>query len=173
MVTANCLSSIAADLRWRSGQDRPAYSTRAIIRQCFPDTVVTGRHLPHGVLEVVSRTTDGPIIIYSRSLAGPRQRYAIAHAVAHLIFDDAESACRPHFVGESWVEQRADDFADELLVPLDCLRPLVTRHPPLVPDGPDHEHYLDTVDEISSMFQVPSYVIDRRIRLLLLPVEKS
>jgi Zn-dependent peptidase ImmA (M78 family) len=161
------IREVAAELRIKAGQSRPAYSTRAIIDKCFPGTLVTGRVLPQGILEIVSRTSEGPVIIYSRHLAGPRQRYAIAHAMAHLLFDSADSACRPQFTGESAVEERADRFADELLVPLACLKPLVTRHPPLRPDGPDHELYLDAVDEISSVFHVPSYVIDRRIRLLI------
>ena len=157
---------LAQDLRSRSGQTKPAYSTRAIIRECFPGTVVTGRRLPSGVLEVVSRTADGPIIIYSRDSSGPRQRYAIAHAMAHLMWDGAGSACRPQFTGCVAAEARANDFADELLVPMACLEPLAKREPPPKSEGPDHELYLDTVDEISSVFHVPSCVIDRRIRLM-------
>lgn len=132
---------------------------------CFPDVVVTGRVLPIGFNEVVARTPEGPIIIYNRHMPVARQRLAIAHALAHLLFDDESSCCRPGFVGDNLVEDRADRFARELLVPLLDLRLLVVRWPSN--DNAAHECYLDHVDELASHFNVPSYVIDERIRELV------
>lgn len=137
-----------------------------MVDACFPDAVVTGRVLPIGFNEVVARTPEGPIIIYARHLPIARQRLAIAHAVAHLLFDDDDSCCRPGFVGDNHVEDRADRFARELLVPLEQLREHIQRWP-AANDNTAHEYYLDHVDELASFFNVPPYVIDERIRELM------
>ena len=159
------LSRVAAELRTRAGETQPAFSTRKIIDACFPKLVVTGRELPDGVHEAVARTPEGDILIYGRNLPTAAKRFAIAHGLAHLLFDDGLSACRPGFAGDPDVEARADRFADELLVPLVGLREYVGRFPS---DDPiEHEFYLDQVDEIASHFHVPSSVIDRRIRELM------
>lgn len=162
---------IAADLRHRAGQFEPAYSTHKIIEVAFPDAVVTGRHLPRGVLEAVSRTAEGPVIIYARGLSSAAQRFAIAHALAHLLFDGDEAFRQPGQPRCKAVEDRADRFAEELLVPLAELEPYVCRWP----SEHEHEHeiYLDMVDEISSHFAVRSEVVDRRIRELNRLVRKS
>lgn len=160
------LIEVAADLRRRAGQLEPSFSTRAIIEECFPDALVTGRALPPGVLEMVSQTSAGPVIVYRRDLPTAVQRFAIAHALAHLIFDGPETACRVGFVGDPEAEARADAFAAELLVPLAELRPYIGRGPSN--DADEHELYLDMVDEISSHFHVASSVIDKRIHELIL-----
>jgi Zn-dependent peptidase ImmA (M78 family) len=165
MVSCKQLVEVAADVRRQAGLDTPSFSTKTIVDACFPDAVVTGRILPIGFNEVVARTPEGPVIIYSRQLPVAKQRLAIAHAVAHLLFDDDSSCCRPGFVGESHVEDRADRFARELLVPLGSLSALVQRWPSN--DNAAHEVYLDHVDELASVFNVPSYVIDERIRELI------
>lgn len=158
------LVEIAADLRYRSNQTVPAFSTRQIIESCFPDVLVTGSALEPDIDELVATTTNGPVILYRRNLPTVEQRFAIAHGLAHLIFDGASGKCRPGYVGDPMREQRADRFATELLVPLDELRPFVRRWPSPMP--PDHELYLDMVDEIASHFRVASLVIDQRIREL-------
>lgn len=160
------LCETAAELRRRAGLTEPSFSTRAIIDECFADVVVTGRRLPPGIQEIVARTDEGPIIIYSRDLPVAKQRYVIAHALAHLLFDGATSSCGPGFVGDPHCEARADRFADELLVPLTELAAYVARLP-AQEDSPEQELYLDQCDEIASHFNVPSYVIDRRIRELV------
>jgi Zn-dependent peptidase ImmA (M78 family) len=165
MVARQFLVEAAADVRRRSGLTVPSFSTKAIVDACFPNAVVTGRVLPIGFNEVVARTPEGPIIIYSRSMPIAKQRLAIAHAVAHLLFDDDDSCCRPGFVGDDNVEDRADNFARELLVPLEDLKALVQRWPSN--DNAAHEVYLDHVDELASFFNVPPYVIDERIRELV------
>lgn len=151
------LARIASDLRELAGERTPAYRTRALVEAVFPGTLVTGGHLPDGIDEMVTRTTDGPLIVYRRSLPGPEQRLVIAHALAHLVFDDD----RP---GVPEIEARADAFAVELLAPLAAVRSLVTRWP--CRDADDHELYLDHVDEIASRFAVPAHVIDSQIRRL-------
>jgi hypothetical protein len=168
------LISIAADLRRCAGQDRPAFSTRAIIRSALPLALVTGRFLQPGVNEIAANTNEGPVIIYSRNIGAVHRRHAIAHGLAHLLFDDdPDSACRPGFAGDPAVEARADLFADELLVPLAVLRPFIAHWPQSISDGPDYEIYLDQVDEIGSIFQAPNHVIERRIRLLIPRAEIS
>ena len=162
---AEVIARVAADLRKHSGQTEPAFSTQAIVETCFPTVFVTGGQLPDGVDELVSVRAEGPVIVYSRRLAVPSQRFAIAHAIAHLLFDDASAAARPGRLGIPHVERRADSFAAELLAPLEELRPYVARGPSDDPE--EQEIYLDMVDMISSHFVLPSDVIDRQIRTLL------
>ena len=158
------LVSVAAALRRFSSQEEPSFSTRKIIADCFPEILVTGRRLPCGVDEIVSVRDHGPVIVYSRSISGPEQRFAIAHALAHLLFGDVQGA-RVGAAGVAWREARADQFAAELLAPLVELEPYVCRWPS-ADDPEEHEIYLDMVDEIASHFVVPSYVIDKQIRLM-------
>ena len=86
----------------------PLYSTRRIIDACFPGLVVTGRELPEGIHEAVSRTREGGVLVYNRALPTAAKRFAIAHGLAHLLFDDGTSACRAGFLGDPDVEARAD-----------------------------------------------------------------
>lgn len=158
------LVAVAADLRRRAGQVEPAFSTRQIVEACFPGTLVTGSALPPGIEEMVSRRREGPVIVYSRSLPGPSQRFAIAHALAHLLFDDERAAACAGRPGIRAHEERADAFAAELLAPLDEIEPYVGRY--ASEDFEEHELYLDQVDEIASHFVLPARVIDRRIREL-------
>lgn len=171
--TLTMLVEKAAELRLLAGLKEPGYSTRAIMDVSFVDVVVTGRRLPPGVHEIVARTDEGPIIIYSRDLPVAKQRYAIAHALAHLLFDGADSQCGPGFVGDPVCEARADQFAEELLVPLTDLRLHVRRWPASNENHPDHEYYLDQCDEIASHFNVPSYVVDKRIREMMSPAKND
>lgn len=158
------LVEIAADLRRRSNQIEPAFSTRQIIESCFPDLVVTGSKLEPGIDELVSVTPQGTVLLYRRGLSIGDQRFAIAHGLGHLVLDGTKGACRPGRVGDPERELRADRFAAELLVPLAELRPYVGRWPSPMPA--EHELYLDMVDEIASHFKAPARVIDQRIREL-------
>lgn len=170
-VTASnrdAIAAIAESLRRRSDQVEPSFSTRQMIDVCFPGTIVTGRTMPRQVHEMVLVDQDAfrshrapHTIFYSRRLTTPFQRYAIAHALAHIIFDGANGSCwRKH----DERERRCDAFADELLVPLRSLREYVCVWPGH--EGEDHERYLDQVDQIASHFHVPQRVINRRIREL-------
>lgn len=160
------LVNIARSLRRRADQTEPKFSTRQIIDACYPGTIVTGRRLRYGLEEVVKvdrkafRTHRAPhIIVYNRDLPTDQQRYAIAHALGHVIFDGGERiACDK---SEELREERCDRFADELLVPLDELKPYVCAWPSKEPER--HETYLDMCDEIASHFHVPRSVIERRI----------
>lgn len=167
VVDVDVLTQVAADLRRRAGQIEPLFSTRKIIDACFPRLIVTGRELPAGIHEAVSRTADGEVLIYSRALPTAAKRFAIAHGLAHLLFDDSVSGCRVGYVGDPHVEARADSFAEELLVPLKMLREYVERQPPANDNSTEREFYLDQVDEIASHFHVPSHVIDKRIREMI------
>lgn len=163
------LENVAASLRRRSDQVEPSYSTRQIIDVCFPGTVVTGRRLPPDVDELVRvdelafRTHRAPhVIYYNRDLPTADQRYAIAHALGHIVFDGARRGCAE----DPRRELRCDRFADELLVPLVELQPYVSLYPLRDFTADEIETYLDQVDQIASHFHVPPRVIDRRIREL-------
>ncbi len=156
------LVEIAADLRHKSDQTEPAFSTRRIIETCFPRALVTGRELPVGVDEAVKITPQGAVILYRRGLPTPSQRFVIAHALAHVMFDRVRGGCRPGSAGHAGRERRADSFAAELLIPLSYLRDYVGTWP----DDADQDRYLDQVDEIASHFQVPIAIVDKRIREL-------
>lgn len=163
---SGAIRQIANSLRRRAGQIEPAYSTRQIIDACFPGTLVTGRALPVGVNDVVVvdeaafRSHRAPhVIVYGRGMSTAEQRHAIAHALGHIVFDGAGTRCSSQHPER---ELRCDRFADELLVPLEELRPYVARWP----GGPDHETYLDMADQIASHFQVTASLVDQRIRRL-------
>jgi Zn-dependent peptidase ImmA (M78 family) len=160
------MAAIAASLRRRAEQNEPAFSTRQIIDVCFPGTIVTGRHLPRGVDDIVQvdaaafRSHRAPhVIVYQREISTSNQRHAIAHALGHIIFDGASHRGCQHF--DQARELRCDRFADELLVPLRVLDEYVCAVPSADPD--EHEAYLDMVDQIASHFHVPTSCIHRRI----------
>lgn len=163
MTHLSTVVEIAADLRQRADQFTVPFSTTQIIETCFPDALVTGRRLPKGVLEAVSRTQRGPVILYARGLSPSAQRHVIAHAIAHLVFDGPRAFRRPGQKVDPAVERRADEFADELLTPYEYLEPRVERWPAI---GGANEIYLDHVDQLASRFGVEATVIDRRIRKL-------
>lgn len=155
----------AAELRRRAEQLEPSFSTGRIIDDCFPGTLVTGGRLPPGVHEAVTRTPDGAVIVYERTLSIPDQRFAISHALAHLMWDGNRGRCTVGHGGDLFAEYRADEFAAELLAPIAMLAEYVGRLPST---DPDQQHlYEDQVDQIASRFVVPAYVIDQRIRLLI------
>jgi Zn-dependent peptidase ImmA (M78 family) len=162
------LEAIAASLRRRADQLEPAFSTRQIIDSCFPGTVVTGRSLPRGVHDLVCvdagafRSHRAPhVIMYARDLPTADQRYAIAHALAHIIFDGGQADCGAR---NSDRELRCDRFADALLCPLDRLDEYVCAFPSKEIEA--QGIYLDQVDQIASHFHVPQRVVDLRIREL-------
>lgn len=156
------LAEVAADLRHRADQIEPSFCAQRIIAVAFPDAIVTGHALPPGIDEAVSRTPDGIVILYRRDMSTAEQRFAICHALGHLLFDGVDAACRPGRVGIRESEERADAFAAELLVPLSELEALVTHRP-----GECSEQiYLDQVDVLASFFHVPAWVVDKRIREL-------
>lgn len=162
------IAAIAESLRRRSGQDEPKFSTRQIIDVCYPGTIVTGREMPEQIHEMVLvdgaafRSHRAPhIIFYSRRLTTDAQRYAIAHALAHIIFDGATGSC---WRRNDDRERRCDAFADEVLVPLERLREYLSCWPSREPEELDR--YKDQVDQIASHFHVPQRVVDRQIRKL-------
>ncbi len=160
------LAAIATSLRRRAGLSEPAYSTRKIIDACFPGTVVTGRELPDGVHDVVRideaafRSHRAPhVIVYRRGISSAEQRHAIAHALAHIIFDGAdELGCATYSADR---EQRCDNFADEMLVPADRLEADVSSWISL---DPGREALLDRLDQLASRFNAPVGCIKRQLR---------
>lgn len=170
------IAAIAASLRRRAEQIEPAYSTMQIIEACFPGTIVTGRRMPDEFDELVDvdarafRSHKAPHrIYYNRARSTGEQRYAIAHALGHIIFDGPRRRGQRE---DPRRELRCDRFADELLVPLIELSPYVCAWPSENAD--EHEAYLDMVDMIASQFHVPASVIERRIsHLRLLGVTRT
>jgi Zn-dependent peptidase ImmA (M78 family) len=112
-------------------------------------------------------TDMGPVILYERRLTVPRQRFVIAHALAHLLFDlkDPSAMCGIGHRGDPDAEKRADDFAAELLLPLEWLHRIVGEEPTPIGESND-TLYMDQVDEIASMFNVTQSLVDSRIRSL-------
>lgn len=157
------IADIAFELRRRANEVEPAFSTRTIVPAAVPDVLVTGHELPPGVFGAVSRTRRGPVILYARGQPSPVQRFAIAHELAHLLFDGDRAFREPGVEADLEAEARADLFADELLVPIATLREYVVFWPS---DELRRDLYLDMVDELASCFGVLAEVIDRRIRLL-------
>jgi Zn-dependent peptidase ImmA (M78 family) len=168
MARCTDIVSIGTSLRRQAGLKEPAFSTRHIVDACFPQAVVTGRHLPYGVQEVVSVMPEGPVILYDRALNTAAQRFAVAHACGHLLFDvDLASQGRGRgLVVEHRREARADRFALELLVPLAELARHV-KHSPAA-RGYNRYLYLDHVDEIAALFGVEPHLIDKRVRELVI-----
>lgn len=158
------LVGVAEELRALSCQAEPPFSLPPIVAARWPDASITGRDLPSGVEEIVAFTSDGPLIVYRRDLSTAERRFAIAHALAHLLFDDGSTGVQAGHPFDSEQEVRADDFALELLAPWRCLR----RHILLLPseDRCDQESYLDQVDQIAAIYHVPPSAIDQRIRTL-------
>jgi Zn-dependent peptidase ImmA (M78 family) len=156
------LVEIAAELRCQAGQTKAPYSTSKIVATCFPDALVTGYRLPPKVDEIVSSCSEGPTILYSRALPVSEQRYAIAHALAHLMFDKRSACMRPGRAGLPKHELRADFFGAEIIAPLKDVRELAERGPSKDPE--EHEIYLDHADQLASHFNAPVRVIHAQIR---------
>jgi Zn-dependent peptidase ImmA (M78 family) len=157
------IADVAHLIREKAGLRDPKFSTHELIDANFPDVLVVGRDLPPGVHGALERTSDGPVIVYSRDLESTAQRHAIMHEVGHLIFDGECAARRPGRNRNSAAEHRADHFADESLVPLAKLRVFV-RCWPSAKD--DRDLYLDQLDALASRFAVPTEVVDRQLRSL-------
>lgn len=173
-MTTGVLERVAASLRRRSEQVEPHYSTTTIIDSCFPNMTVTGMRLRGGLHEAV-RVDEGGlldgrghrrrhVLVYNRALPHDEQRFAIAHGLAHVIFDGATPRACSTYDAER--ERRCDEFAETLLVPLEELEPYVCRNP----DHRGLEHqtdvYQDMVDMIASHFHAPARIIHKRIQEL-------
>ncbi len=155
------VAAVAHTLRCLAGEVDPPFNAYAILEASWPTAVITGRDLPNGVDEVLAVTEDGPLIIYDRSLSTADRRIAIGHAIAHLALDDDHAP--GGIVQEPEREERAEQFARELLVPPQLLLPHVSVWPA---DGSDPHLYLDQVDRLAAAFHVPPSVIDEQIREL-------
>lgn len=161
------MARVAGDMRSRANLRSPAFSTQRIISVCFPEAIVTGRKLPDGILEMVTMTDSGaPLIVYRRGLSSCEQRFAIAHALGHILYDfDSRGRLTSSSLSDPVVESRADDLALELLAPLSMVS-LHARDLPIDGDSLDQEEILDQIDRIASGFQVPSWAIAKQIRRL-------
>lgn len=162
------LSRRAHDLRRQAGLEEPPYSTRHLVDSCFPEILVTGRHLPAGIDELLTVTDSGPVIYYHRGLSSADQRFAIAHALGHVLFDleAVERRCMPGRPGDPDAELRADLFAAELLVPALEVDPYVGMG--VRPSDPAGEAvWLDMIDEIASHFNAPSWVVEAQVAAAL------
>jgi len=152
---------MAATLRALSDQVEPPFSLSSIIRSVFPTVIVTGRDLPAGVEEVAALTCDGPLIIYRRDLPLGARRFAIAHALAHLLYDADTKGVQPGRPFSVRREIRADVFALELLAP----HVSMIRHVLIWPSAGEPSNADQSV-RIAASFGVPPVEIDKRIRAL-------
>lgn len=163
-LAGTSIVQVAAEIRFRAAQIAPPFSTSKIIETCFPMALVTGFRLPPGVDEVVTLAAEGPTILYSRSLPVPDQRIAIAHGLAHLLFDDRSVCMKPGRAGVPHNEARADRFAAELLAPSAEVAMRARCAPSEDPE--EYEIYLDQLEQLASAFGVPVAVIDSQLRLV-------
>lgn len=159
------IAIVAVVLDWRKkvGAAKPPYSTRALMRACFPDVLVTGAALPKNVFELVQVHGSERTVFYKRFIPTGTQRVAIAHAAAHLVFDAANSECATPTWSRRGVaiptspdlrERRADLVAAEYLAPLDEIDKLLPEE--LAPtDENDRQHLDDEIDHVASRFHVP------------------
>lgn len=171
---ADIVTDLAAALRKRAGLVKPAYSTKRVLDIWFPSAIVIGHDLPPSIDEAVSRTSDHIVILYRRDLSLCDRRFAIGHAIGHLMFD-AVSDVPMHRGrgGDPACEERADAFAAELLVPLGDLERYAWIG--LEPDGATEMRnaYLDHVDQLASIFTANSSLIDQRLRQLIERLESG
>jgi len=164
LVSFGRVVAAAHRLRERAELTKPPYSARTLIERCFPALVVTGESLPRGVFEATTIHDGKRIIVYNRRINTAAQRVAIAHGLAHLLFDlvDKRGRLECHGVeareaaggNHDAVERRADLFAGELLVPFDDLDAHFEGD--LFPRSPAARRVFDDdVDHVASTFKVP------------------
>jgi hypothetical protein len=162
------IAAAAAELRERAGVETAPYSGRAIIERCFPHVLVTGGELPRGVAEVVETRGGKATIWYNRRMNTAAHRVAVAHGLAHLIFDapSGRLECGASSSSAGAPERRADLFAGELLTPFADL----DRHfeGEIFPRDPvDRRVFDDEVDHAASKFKVPAGFLRWRLYDLL------
>jgi hypothetical protein len=138
----------AAVLRSRCGFTRPPFSTQRLVDAVCPSALVTGGDLPRGVHELVEIDRGRPVIHYSRAISSGEQRLAIAHALAHVLYDFAgDGRARPCPLAED----RADLFALEVLAPAARMRTIRARPSA----GVERHAWEDRIDQIASRYHVP------------------
>jgi len=157
----------------RSGQRRPPYCPRLLVKALSVTAVVIGAELPERVDEIVSMTAEGPMILYRRELGAIDRRFAIAHAAGHLALGDfaTQAPLRPGLLVPRELraardrERRCDRFAAAALVPLDDLaREMAALGGAATGDREtQHQDWLDRLDRLGEIFMVPPNTIRRRI----------
>jgi Zn-dependent peptidase ImmA (M78 family) len=154
--------AVAEAIRCQAQQTEPPFSLPEILEGLCLNAVVAEHDLPDGIEEIVSVTADGPLVILRRDLVLSERRFAIAHAIAHLVYDLPALTSRSGRITDEDREIRADWFARELLAPRRCVRPRIVYWP----DGVEIDIYDDQLARLASRFQVPSRAIDQQIREL-------
>jgi len=151
---------VAEELRCRAHETEPPFSVEKLLDSASPGAVVVAHDLPEGVDEVVAVMPEGAVIVHRCGLVAFALRFAIAHAIAHILLDVDEGHLRPGPIIDDERETRADDLALEILAPDRLLRPRVVFWP-----SPDAD-YAEQLELIALHFGVPSEAIDQRIRQL-------
>jgi hypothetical protein len=79
----------------------------------------------------VERTQNGSRIVLSRGASNERQRFTLAHELAHVLLDDPDvaSAARQLSPRIDDIEQFCNEFAAELLMPREWIRRRFNRRP--------------------------------------------
>jgi uncharacterized protein DUF955 len=151
----------ATGARRVAGLTKEPYSTKAIVAALYPGSHVQNARLPRRIQEAVRPTIGAEIIIYARRYEPPHQRFVIAHALAHLIFDWDAPGAHVGYAGDAMREARADAFALELLAPLARVHALIDRDMSTSDDS-----YHEQLDHLSSRFHLPRWAMAKRIRQL-------
>jgi len=111
----------------------PLWHVERVIEQLVDDAAVLGRPVGEDDLSGMCVVTEGLSLVFvNTSKAGTRQRFTLAHELAHLLFDDTEDGTLEDtdevmHDASSTREARANAFAAELLVPTDAARMVLQR----------------------------------------------
>lgn len=169
LIDVGAIVGRAAWVRARAGLANadPPYSTHTLIEAAFPDVVVSGADLPHGVYELAERAPGRRSLWYARGVSQAAQRVGLAHGLHHLMTDLREEAglreCNTmqrqlevrRVLPANPIEVACDLFAGELLVPFAILDRMAPRdlfpHTPAAQQG-----WQDEVDRLASLFHVPA-----------------
>jgi hypothetical protein len=152
---------VAEELRCRAQETDPPFSVERLLDEASPGAVVAGHDLPEGIDEVVAVTPDGAVILHRCGLVAYALRFAVAHAIAHILLDVDEGHLRPGPLVDDERESRADALALELLAPDRLLQPKIVFWP-----SGSEDIYAEQLERISVHFGVPLAAIDQRIRQL-------
>ena len=109
-----------------------------------------------GFSGTVHSTTNSAVITVNTSESGVRQRFTIAHELAHLLFDKIGQQYRDHNFANppGWIEKRANEFAASLFIPLWMLEPIATAR-------------RQTTEQLANAFEVSIPAMNHQLRKLV------
>jgi Zn-dependent peptidase ImmA (M78 family)/DNA-binding XRE family transcriptional regulator len=111
----------------------PLQRVEHLIEQLVNGATVLGRPVGEGSMSGMCVVTEGLSLVFvNTSKPGTRQRFTLAHELAHLLFEDAsdgtlEDTDEVMRNASSAIEARANTFAAELLAPTAAIRQVLER----------------------------------------------